>query len=59
MFLLNDKNKQLEEILEQIKENDGYCPCATEKNEDTKCICKKFRQSPSPGVCACGAFIKI
>ena len=58
MILLNDKNKHLDLILQKIKENDGYCPCSLEKNEDTKCNCKDFKEGP-PGVCHCGAFIKI
>ena len=58
MILLNDKNEHLDLILQKIKENYGYCPCALEKNEDTKCNCKKFREG-SPGICYCGAFIKI
>lgn len=44
-------------IAELVKQNDGYCPCAIQKNEDTKCICKEFREMES-GVCYCGRFEK-
>ena len=50
----------LEEILKQLDENDGYCPCSIIKNEDTKCCCKAFRDminTQTPGECLCGRFI--
>ena len=40
-----------------LKNNDGYCPCKLQKNEDTKCICKEFREQES-GVCHCGLYKK-
>ena len=40
-----------------IKKNNGYCPCQIEKTEDTKCICKGFREQAS-GECHCGLYIK-
>ena len=30
-------------IEEEIKENDGYCLNAVEKNEHTRCICDNFK----------------
>ena len=32
------------QITEKIIEHGGYCCCAVVKNEDTKCICKEFRE---------------
>ena len=58
MMLLNDKNPKLNETLNKVKENEGYCPCAIEKNNDTKCPCKEFREGKQ-GICQCGVFIKI
>lgn len=46
-----------EEMRKKIKENDGYCPCSLLKNEDTKCMCKEFRdqvERNEPGYCHCG-----
>lgn len=42
-----------------VKANNGYCPCAVIKNEDTKCICKEFREQTVPGLCRCGRYGKI
>lgn len=50
----------LAEILKQLDENDGYCPCAIVKNEDTKCCCRAFRDmvnTKTQGECLCGRFI--
>ena len=52
------ENKELvETIRKMIKENGGYCPCKLIKNEDTKCICKEFRNS-GLGECHCGLYVK-
>lgn len=42
-----------------VKKNNGYCPCAVEQNEDTKCPCKMFRDAPVGDVCICGRFEKV
>jgi len=47
------------EAVAALKANDGYCPCALERNEDTKCMCKEFRESQEEGVCHCGRYRKI
>ena len=54
--LSNDK-ELVEEIRQKLKENDGYCPCRIEKNDDTKCMCKEFREQDS-GECHCGLYVK-
>lgn len=46
-------------IREGLKENGGYCPCSFEKSEDTKCMCKEFREQDTPGLCHCGLYEKI
>lgn len=59
------KIKQIEdkalakELLAAVKKNRGYCPCKMSKNQDTKCICKEFREQPWPGTCECGLYIKV
>ena len=45
-------------ITEKIISNGGYCYCAIVKNEDTKCICKEFRDRQEEGECHCGRFTK-
>lgn len=50
----------VQEIRRQLKENGGYCPCSLVKNEDTRCMCKKFRElieKREPGMCHCGLYI--
>lgn len=47
----------VKEIMEALKNNNGYCPCRSEKNPDTKCMCKEFREQES-GMCHCGLYIK-
>ena len=55
---VNDDAKHVSEIRKKLKENDGYCPCRLEKNEDTKCICKEFLEQPN-GECHCGLYVKV
>lgn len=42
-----------------IKENDNYCCCAIEKNNDSLCMCKNFREQEESGFCHCGRFYKV
>ena len=45
-------------ILNKLDE-DEHCPCRLIKNEDTKCICKEFRdaiEAGKPGKCHCGLY---
>lgn len=46
-------------IQAKLKENEGFCPCSLIKNEDTKCMCKQFREQDTEGECHCGLFIKV
>lgn len=59
--IATNPNKDLvKEIREKIKENDGHCPCALQKNRDTKCMCKEFREqidNKISGECHCGLYI--
>lgn len=53
------QNKELaKQIKEKLKENGGYCPCAIVQNEDTKCMCKEFREQ-GLGECHCGLYVKL
>lgn len=57
-IFLNDDPYLVRGIREKLKENGGYCPCKLVKNEDTKCICKEFRDQNEPGFCTCGLYRK-
>jgi hypothetical protein len=51
------RRPQTEDILAAIKANDGYCICAIKKEQDTKCMCKDFREQKE-GICHCGLYEK-
>jgi len=55
---LNTNTKLVEAIQNRLRLNNGYCPCALIKNDDTKCMCKEFRESIEEGPCHCGLYIK-
>ena len=47
------------EFRKLVEANDGYCPCLVQKNADTKCMCKDFREQTTPGLCHCGRFERV
>ena len=47
--------EEAEIAYEAMRQNKGYCPCKIEKNDDTKCICKEFREGDL-GICECGVY---
>ena len=55
----NPNEDELKEIVEAVDANEGYCPCALEKNPDTKCMCKEFRDNEDTDFCHCGRFYKV
>lgn len=61
MKITTNSNRELvSEIRAKLKENDNYCPCRIDKNEDTKCMCKEFRaqiERGESGECHCGLYI--
>ncbi len=54
---LSEDSELVQEIKKKLKENDNYCPCQIERTEDTKCMCKEFREQES-GECHCGLYKK-
>lgn len=46
-------------IKKLVDRNNGYCPCTVIKNEDTKCMCKEFREQTTTGYCHCERFLKV
>lgn len=62
MIKINRNTELANEAKKQLKEHNGYCPCALEQNIDTKCICKDFRDKVSNGYigeCHCGLYENI
>ena len=56
---VSDNKEVVEEVRKKLIENSGYCPCKLFKNEDTKCICKEFREQTELGECHCGLYVKV
>ena len=54
---LNDDTELVKEIIQQLKDNQGYCPCRLSKTPETKCMCKEFREQDI-GICHCGLYEK-
>lgn len=61
-IILNPDKEIVRTIREGLQAKDGYCPCVREKSEDTKCMCKQFReQIKDPdfeGYCHCMLYYK-
>ena len=55
---VNEDKEIVRKVTNKLKENGWYCPCAIQKNEDTKCMCLDFRTREKPGYCHCGLFYK-
>lgn len=58
----NDDKEIVDAIKEGLKKKNGHCPCRFEINDDTKCMCKEFRdQIKDPeyeGYCHCMLYYK-
>ena len=59
---LNPDPEVVKTVKEGLKARGGYCPCIREKSEDTKCMCKQFRQQIADpdfeGFCHCMLYYK-
>ena len=58
----NEDGELVAQIKEGLKRKGGYCPCRLQKTEDTKCICKEFREQIADpefeGYCHCLLYYK-
>ena len=59
---LNEDAQLVASVKEGLKKKGGYCPCPLEISEDTRCMCKEFRdQIADPefeGYCHCLLYYK-
>ena len=59
---LNPDKEIVAIIKDGLEKKGGYCPCRMEMTEDTKCMCKQFReqiQDPDfEGYCGCLLYYK-
>lgn len=58
--IMQDEDREVvSKIRKGLKENNGFCPCEIFQTEDTKCICKAFREQKVEGNCHCGLYKKV
>lgn len=59
---LNSDKEIVKVIKEGLEKRGGYCPCRMEKTEDTKCMCKEFKEQIADpdfeGFCHCMLYYK-
>ena len=59
---LNENKEIADMVKEGLKARGGYCPCRREMSEDTKCMCKEFREQIADpefeGYCHCMLYYK-
>lgn len=55
---INCDDRIRKNLQKALEDNEGYCPCRLVKTEDTKCMCKEFRDQKQ-GWCHCGLYEKI
>jgi ferredoxin-thioredoxin reductase catalytic subunit len=56
---VNPNREIVDALRAALKQTGGYCPCEIFKNDDTKCMCRDFRDQISkgiPGECHCGLY---
>lgn len=58
-----NENKEIADMVKGgLKARGGYCPCRREMTEDTKCMCKEFREQIADpefeGYCHCMLYYK-
>ena len=58
----NKDEKIVAMIREGLAAKGGYCPCRLERTEDTKCMCREFREQIADpnyeGYCHCMLYYK-
>ena len=61
-IVLNENAEVVKTVKAGLKAKGGYCPCRMERTEDTKCICKEFREQIADpnfeGYCHCLLYYK-
>lgn len=59
---LNPDPEIVRVVREGLKARDGHCPCVREISEDTRCMCKQFREQIADpdfeGYCHCMLYYK-
>lgn len=58
-IIKNPNTEIYDNVTRAVKNNSGYCPCQVERNDNTKCICKEFKEQDYEGECHCSRYIKV
>lgn len=63
MKITLNKDKQIVDVIKEgLEHTGGYCPCRAERTEETKCMCREFKeQIKDPefeGFCHCMLYYK-
>ena len=61
-IIKNPDTEYVAEMKNKLKENSGYCPCSIIRSQDTKCMCKDFRDQVArnePGFWHCGLYCAV
>lgn len=63
MKITLNKDKQIVDVIKEgLEHTGGYCPCRMERTEETKCMCREFKeQIKDPefeGFCHCMLYYK-
>lgn len=58
----NEDTEIVKSIQEGLKQTGGYCPCRMTRTDETKCMCKEFREQIADptfeGYCHCLLYYK-
>lgn len=61
MTIIQNPDKEYAmQVRERLRANGNYCPCRLEKTDDTKCMCKEFRdmmERGEKGFCHCQLYL--
>lgn len=59
---LNEDKAVVDRVKEGLRARNGHCPCVLQMSEDTKCMCKEFREQIADpdfeGYCHCMLYYK-
>ena len=59
---LNENKEIVAEIREGLKQTGGYCQCRVERTDDTRCMCREFKEQIADpdfeGYCHCMLYYK-
>ena len=60
--IYNPDTEMVKTVKEGLARTGGYCPCRLERTEETKCICKEFKEQIADenfeGFCHCMLYYK-